>query len=177
MSTLAIVEGKRRFCGPMARYMRIEHHAALLKMKVEVHREIRRVFDSSFYRRAAFVDGHLAAMWGVTGSAASAHGMLWLVLGQHAVKHPAMIFRQAKRELEHLASTKRLLATTLIPDDEASARFVIALGFESPDGFGGGRARSRSGRGNLLRYVRNNHELMVDAGSARQVAMIWQPET
>lgn len=173
---IEIVNAKRYHCGHMARLMRVEHHAALLRMQVPIHREIRRTFDLSFYRRSAFLDGDLAAMWGLEGSMLSSAARVWLVLSQHVLKHPTLILRHAAREIERMAATRSELVTTVIPDDDAAHRLVAFLGFESPDGFGGGRARNRSGRNNLIRYFRNNPDLMVHAGPMPQIGVVYRKE-
>jgi hypothetical protein len=174
---LVITDAKRFHCGQMARSMRVEHHAALLKMGVSIHRELRRVFDLSYYSRAAFVDGHLAGLWGLEGSMLSSSAKVWLVLSQYALRFPVTVLRQAKTEIAYMAATKTDLITTMIPDDEPAHRLVAFLGFESPDGFGGGRPRSRSGRNNLLRYLKNNPELMVSAGTASQIGVIYRRDS
>lgn len=172
---LQIIDAKPHHCGQIARSIRVDHHAALLKVNVPIHHELRAAFDRSYYRRAAFFDGHLAAVWGAEGSILASRSLVWLALAQYAVKFPIAVLRQAKREIDYLARTKSELVTTVIPDDEAAQRLVAFLGFESPDGFGGGPARTRSSRGNLVRYLKSNPSLiMVTAGSARQVGVIWR---
>lgn len=168
-----IVDAKIRHCGQIARYLRVDHAAMLMRRDVPIHRELRRHFDASYYRRSAFVDGHLAAVWGCEGALISSSGFLWLALSQYALKFPTAALRYAKREIDHLAKTKTELGTTLLPEDEAAQRLAVFLGFESRDGFGGGRARSRKFRSNLMRYWRSNTELLVDTGRNAQIAVIW----
>lgn len=171
---LVITDAKRFHCGQMARQMRVDHHASLLKMGVSIHQELRSTFDLSYYSRAAFADGHLAAIWGMEGSIMSSSAKVWLVLSQYAMRFPITILRQAKAELVFMTATKTELVTTLIPDDEAAHRLAVHLGFESPDGFSFGPAQTRMMRGELLDHLWNNPDLMVDAGTARQVAVVWR---
>lgn len=169
---LQIVDGKRRFCGQIARTMRVEHHAALLKRGVSIHRELRRVFDLSYYSRAAFVDGHLAALWGMEGSIMSSSARVWLILSQYAVRFPIAIMRQARAELAYVAGTKTEVLTTLIPEDAAAHRLVAHLGFESPDGFGFGPPHGRRARGEFLHHLQSTPGIMHE----HQVAVIWRRE-
>jgi len=175
MSRLEIIDARPYHCGQIARMMRVEHHAALLRMNVPIHKEFRRMFDGSYYRKAALVDGKLAAVWGVESTPINSDGIVWLALAQHAVKHTSMILRQAKRELEALAQTKRHLTTTLIPGDETAMRFAVALGFRAADDSAeGARAESRDGKRRLMRYLSSNPDLLVPAGSARQISIVWE---
>lgn len=128
-----IVEAKRRHCGPMARMMRVEHDAALRRRGVNLHRAIRDKFAESHYCRTAFVDGHIAGMWGLCGSALSSEGMVWLVVAQHVVKHRRKIVEVARAELAKMAEHKAALGTTVLPDDVPACRFAEFLGF-SPVG-------------------------------------------
>lgn len=169
---IEIADAKRFHCGQMARLMRADHHAALLKMGVPVHQELRRTFDLSYYRRSAFVDGYLFAMWGMEGSIFASMAKVWLVLSQYAAGFPVTILRHAKQEIADMALTKSTLITTLIPDDEPAHRLVAFLGFEAPDGFGGGPPRGRSSRNNLLRYMRNNPEMLIPSGMMPQIGVI-----
>jgi hypothetical protein len=171
-----IVPAKLWHCGAIARYLRVEHAAMLMRTNVPIHRELRATFDRSYYRRAAFVDGHLAAVWGCEGSAISSTGLLWLAMSQYAVKFPMAVLRHARREIDHLAKTKTELVTTLLPDDEPAYRLAIFLGFEAPDGFGGGRARDRHARGPLMGYLRSNPDFLVSAGVGHQVGVVWRRE-
>ena len=171
-----IVDGERFHCGQIARTLRAEHHLLLLRKNVNVHRELRKKFDASYYRRSAFIDGYLAAVWGVEGSPLSFTGQLWLALSQYALRYPLAVLRQAKVEIEHVSRLQREIVTTVQPEDEAAHRLVVWLGFETADGFGGGPAHTRSRRNNLLRYMSNNPELVHDYGGGGQIGVIWRKE-
>jgi hypothetical protein len=171
---LEITDAKLRHCGQIARLLRVEHAYELMRREVPIHRELRVMFNQSFYKRAAFVDGHLCAVWGAEGSMMSSTANVWLALSQYAVKFPITVLRVARRELQHLGRFKPEIITTVIPQDEAAHRLVAFLGFESPDGFGGGPARDRSARGNMLRYIRSNPDLLVPAGPTKQIGLIYR---
>jgi hypothetical protein len=42
------------------------------------------------------------------------------------------------------------------------------------DGFGGGRAQDRRGRGLLMHHWQSNPELFVAAGAAQQIPVCWR---
>ncbi len=171
-----IVPAKLHHCGILARFLRVEHAALLMRTNVPIHRELRDTFERSYYRRSAFVDGHLAGMWGCEGSLISSQGMVWLAMSQYAVKFPMTALRLAKREIDHLAKTKTELLTTLLPDDEPAHRLALFLGFEALDSFGGGRARCRRTRSTLMRHLRTNPDFLVNAGTAKQIGVVWHRE-
>lgn len=124
-----IVDAKRRHCGPMARMMRVDHEAALRRRGVHLHRAIKEKFVESYYCRTAFVDGHIAGMWGLCGSSLASDGMVWLVVAQHIIKHRRKIVEVARAELALMARGKVSLGTTVIPEDETARRFAAFLGF------------------------------------------------
>lgn len=173
---LEVTEGHLWQCGRIARSMRVDHHRLLLSMGVPIHRELRAMFEGSYYRRAAHLDGTLAAIWGVESTPVSSDGRVWLVLAQHAIKHPMTIIRQARRELTHLAGTKSCLTTTVIADDEPAIRLAVMLGFRVENDPAGVPASGKEGRGRLMRYLKGNPDLLVPAGGAQQIAVVWRPE-
>lgn len=173
---LEITEARVRHCGQISRTMRVDHHRLLLSMGVPIHRELRSMFEGSYYRRAAHLDGTLAAIWGVESTPVSSDGRVWLVLAQHAIKYPLTIIRQARKELTHLAGTKSCLTTTVIANDEPGIRLAVMLGFQVDNDLEGLRAHDRKGRGRLMRYLKGNPDLLVPAGSAQQIAIVWRPE-
>lgn len=173
---LEITEAQVRHCGQISRTMRVDHHRLLLAMGVPIHRELRAMFEGSYYRRAAHLNGTLAAIWGVESTPVSSDGRVWLVLAQHAIKHPMTIIRQARQELTHLAGTKSCLTTTVIADDEPAIRLAVMLGFGVDKDAEGLPATGKQSRGRLMRYLKGNPDLLVPAGSAQQIAVVWRPE-
>lgn len=125
-----IVDGKRRHCGPMSRMMRVEHDAALRRRGVKLHHAIKEKFDQSHYCRTAFVDGHIAGMWGLCGSPLASENMVWLVVAQHIIKRPRKIVEVARAELAKMAANKTVIGTTVIPEDEVACRFAKFMGFK-----------------------------------------------
>lgn len=167
-----MIDAKIWHVGQMARFMRAEHHAALLSLGVSVHWGLRNAFFNSYYRRAAFLDGHLAALWGIMGSYVHFSGCLWLTLTDHAARHPLLVARYAKAELAEMMKGKMLLETTVIPGDRAAQRFAAFLGFrtgEPPIG----HAVSTRGRKVAARQMAEDSELI---GTHGQVEVYYRPE-
>lgn len=122
-------EAKSWHVGQIVRLMRADHHAAAVARGGDAHHELSRVFRESSYRRAAFVDGRLTALWGVTGMLASGKGHVWLVLSQDTERVPLAVVIGARKELRSLLDTHQELTTTLFDGDQKARRFALLLGF------------------------------------------------
>jgi hypothetical protein len=124
-----IVEAKPWHAGQMTRLLRAEHRDAVVAIGVSAHRELRARFDESYFRRAWLRDGELIGLGGVTGSALSYDGMVWLALAVSAARNPIAMVREARRQIDELMTLKRSLMTVILPSDAASFRFARHLGF------------------------------------------------
>lgn len=127
---IEIVEAKSWHCGEIARLLRDEHKSVWIGLGLRVHHELRAMFDASAYRRACLADGRLAAVWGVSGTAAESDGVVWLALAGWATRYPIEIIRRTTGELERMLRTKRTLRTLVFPADRASFWFAKRLGFK-----------------------------------------------
>lgn len=131
MPKFEIVEGKPQHCGAMVRRLRLEHQSAIARLGVNTHRELRRAFDDSSYRRALLIDGVLAALGGVTGATMGRTGSVWFAVTQEATRHPHHICRVCREALDEVFEVKRELHTFILPADETSLRFAKMLGFQT----------------------------------------------
>lgn len=131
MAKFEIVEAHAFHCGQMIRKLRNEHQAAIAKLSVNTHRELRLAFDDSSYRRALMMDGVLAGLGGVTGPAMAGTGTIWLAITQEATRYPQHIARIMRRQLANVFAVKRELSTFILPADLVSLRFAKFIGFET----------------------------------------------
>ncbi len=149
MPDFMVTEAKSYHCGQMRHIIRDEQKDVIVRLGFSVHRELRRYFnDSLSFRRAWFMDGRLMAVFGVTGPAIASTGMAWLALARDTGAHPVAVVREARRQMEDMARTRRELVTVILDDDDASLRFAIFLGFV-PIGYLGSPPVSRFGRRNM----------------------------
>jgi hypothetical protein len=128
-----IVPSSIRHIRPMAKSMRREAAMALDGYGFNPRIGLRRAFLSSFRCRTALVDGKPVAMWGVAGTLLSDSAQVWLVLSPEAAKMPRAVVREARGALEAIRLDYRDLWTTILPNDPASVRFALALGFGGDD--------------------------------------------
>jgi len=131
MPRFEIVEAKTQHCGQMVRKLRDDHKAAVTRLGVNTHRELRKAFDDSSYRRALLIDGVLSGLGGVTGPVMAATGMIWLAVTEEATRYPQHIAKIARRQIELILTVKRELNAFVLPADEASLRFAKFIGFQT----------------------------------------------
>lgn len=143
MTDFKITEGREYHCGQMVRQLRESQRTALIGLGVNPHREIRKNFDASAFRRAWLVDGHLGALFGVTGPLIASSGYCWLALSDRGARYPVEVVKETRRQFAIIMQTKREIFTTLLPEDRTAIRFADFLGFEqahtAPVPYGTGR--------------------------------------
>ena len=133
MPEFQIVEAKRHHLGIMARRLRGEHRAAMIGLGMNIHRDMTTAFEHSCYRKAWLIDGDLAAIGGVMGSALASSGFVWLALSDGAAKFPFAVAREIRRQINTAFQTRSELAATSICGDINAGRLLRWLGFE-PNG-------------------------------------------
>jgi hypothetical protein len=175
MPHFELVEAKAWHCGAMSRLLRLEHHEAVTMVGLDSHRELRRVFDESIYRKAWLIDGKLASIGGVVGSVLSATGMIWLAFSGRATKYPLAMTKLMQRQLAEIMLTKRHLITTIMDGDLASERFAIFLGFvPATDGDYVLPASSRFGRKEIARRLKEADVARVPVGTGYAKVMAYR---
>lgn len=127
---MELVEARPWHCGAMSRRLRRDHRALLLSMDVPVHHDMRAAFDASLScRKTLFIDGKIAAVGGVTGTALSTEGAIWLAVSEDAIVHPIRIARLFRRELDLVMQTRRRLLTIVFKEDRKGMMLAYFLGF------------------------------------------------
>jgi hypothetical protein len=156
----------------MSRVLRLEHQKAVAMVGLNSHRELRAAFDESTYKRAWFIDGKIASIGGVTGTALSSYGLIWLAFSNAATKYPVAMVKLMRRQIAEIMQTKRFLITTILEGDEASERFAIFMGFvPETDGEYVLPASSRFGRKEIARQLKETEvRLPLGTGYAKVMA-------
>lgn len=176
MVNVLITDAKLHYCGQIIRRLRREHASAFALVGLNAHRELRSTVAGSPYRKAAFVDGELVAMWGVMGSMLSPFGFVWLCLTNEAVKYPIAIMREARRQLDLMLEEKVELVTTVLHTDQAAIRFCTALGFHCSHEGLGKPAHSRWSRQNLRRHIQENPDIRTPVGNSFAITLGYHAE-
>jgi hypothetical protein len=139
------------------------------------HRELRAMFDDSTFRKAWLIDGHLAAVGGVTGPALSSYGIVWLAFTNAATKYPMAMIKEARRQIQLIMQIKRVLVSSILEGDDASERFAIFLGFvPATDLDRILPAESRFGRVEVARQLKEIQEVRVPLGTGYVKLMAYR---
>jgi hypothetical protein len=126
---IEIGEARLHHCGQMARSLRAPTREGMAALGFQTHRELRKCVEASSEPRAAFVDGKLAAMWGMSGSLLDPEGYVWLAVNDVATQYPVRLVREAMRGVDGFLKSKQILWTRILGSDAASQRFARRLGF------------------------------------------------
>lgn len=87
-------------------------------------------FRRSFIRKAAFVDGEIAAMWGICGTVLGPLGDLWLMTTPAIERAPFAFIREAKAEVALALELFPRVRGILSCDYTGAVRLVKLLGFK-----------------------------------------------
>ncbi len=113
----------------ISKRLRPEDEAEIRAVHGDPRLAIRRIILASPYRRVAYVDGEVAALWGCDGTLLSTEAHAWLVTTAAVEKVPLTFFREARRELREMLQSRRLLVSHAAASYEKALRFMRMLGF------------------------------------------------
>lgn len=130
MPEFSVVPAKLHHCGMILRRLRTAHHGAIVRHGLSAHQALHNKFRETRFPRAWLIDGSVAAVGGVAGSALSPVGELWLAATEEALRYPAAMIREARRQIEEAMTTRHQLIASILDGDVAAFRFAMFLGFE-----------------------------------------------
>ena len=133
MSRLVIVPATLAHMRTMSRAMRAGDRAEVERAGADAHRLLHWLWRDSYLRRAALVDGELAAVWGCQGSAIAAEGVMWLFTAQPVERIPLLFFRQARREVAEALTTHARVWSCVLDGYDKALRFFQMIGFSVGD--------------------------------------------
>lgn len=175
MTEVRIAPARAWHCGRMVRAMRRDHREALERRGIDVHREMRRAYEASWWRGVLLVDDELVALGGVKGNLLSPVGDCWLCLSQTARHYPLLLLRTMANLRDTIMATgKRELVATVLPDDDAAQRFAAFLGFHTAEIGPGQRAYSKAGRRALIDFMRHDPDCRIGAAAGYVIRMGYQ---
>lgn len=114
----------------MAATMHPDSAETALKLGVTPGQALWRSFRQSIYCKSAFIDGKIAAIWGLGGELYGNIGKAWLIVTEDVEEHPfkvAFIYRSELRKMQELYP---VLEDYLDENNEKSARMLKIMGFE-----------------------------------------------
>lgn len=114
----------------MARTLRDDDRAEIEDAGLPVKHFLFRLYVDSLYRRAALVDGEIAAIWGDCAPLLSTEGHVWLLTAPPIERIPLTFFREARREIGELLRLRSLLRADTGAGYHKAHRFFALLGFQ-----------------------------------------------
>ena len=165
-----IQDAKVWHCGMMARKLREETRDALRRFDARAHQELRDLFNQSAWKKVWLIDGELGALGGVTGPTLAGGGTVWLAFSKLATRYPKAMAIEAKRQIEILSEHKRELSIAILPDDPASLRFALYLGFSCEN------LPGSWGRRWNLRQIERNPDVRKPIGNSYVIPMVYRQE-
>lgn len=168
--TYSIVPASIRHLKPMAAQLRAAACITLQGFGLTPRPALHRAFLASSYCRTAMRDGKPIAMWGVKSTLLGDTALVWLVLSESVTSMPISIVKEAKAELAKVMETKREIAITVLPDDEAAIRFAVYLGFHDRDNDDGHLSRKA-----LCQAIVADPQHRVPVGDHYVIALGYHP--
>lgn len=89
-----------------------------------------RLWRQSSPRRAALVEGELAAVWGCTSPPLLTVGEVWAFTTPAIERVPLAFFRETKREVADLMQTRHALVSGVMDGYDKAIRFFGMVGFK-----------------------------------------------
>lgn len=169
--TYSVVPASIRHLKPMAAQLRAAACITLQGFGLKPRPALHRAFVASSYCRTALMDGKPIAMWGVKATMLGDTALVWLVLSETVTAMPISIVKEARSELAKVMETKREIAITVLPDDEAAIRFAVYLGFHDRDNDDGHLSRKA-----LCQAIVADPRHRVPIGDSYVIALGYHPE-
>lgn len=113
----------------MARTMRAMDAAEITSWGLCVRHTLHFLWRDSPVRRAALVDGEVAAVWGVQSALLGDDGQPWLFTAPAIEKAKLAFLRETRREINDLLGQYRRLRCYVLASYSESVRFFEAMGF------------------------------------------------
>lgn len=129
-SAIRVVECTAGHIGMMSKLIRDADRREVVALYGEdVRRAIRRFFHMSVVRRAGFIDGELAAIWGISSTLLSDEAMGWLLTTPQIEKKPLAFVKETQRQLSDLMQTYSVIRGHVAIDYKQAVDFLMLIGF------------------------------------------------
>jgi len=115
----------------LSNILREKDRQEALNAGVEPHKALYHSFKQGIYRRTAFVDGMLAAMWGVAGVTLGLIGQPYLVTSKHVEDiSPIKFARIYRQEVEEMKKFFPILENYVDASYNEAVRMLEIAGFK-----------------------------------------------
>ena len=143
MANVRIVSCRAAHIAEIARTMRSEDRAEITATGMQVKHFLFRLYaESPLYRRAALVDGEVAAVWGDMAPLLATEGQMWLLTAPPVERVPLAFMREVKAHVKKHLEVRSVLRADASAEYERALRFFKLAGFDVlPTGSDGSAAR------------------------------------
>lgn len=125
----AIVNAVSGHVSMMCEALRPNDKEELKDFGVTAKRALWRSWRASMIRKAAFVDGEIAALWGIVGSPLGIEGNIWLLTGTSIERAKYTFIKEARREVHEALEIFPMLTGVVSIRYTQAVRFLELLGF------------------------------------------------
>ncbi len=101
-----------------------------LKLGMPAHKALWRSYKQSLICKTAFIDGEIAAIFGIGGNIMCEIGLPWLVLSPASDNHPFRIAFRYRKELENMQKMFPVLQDYVDETNEKAIRMLELMGFK-----------------------------------------------
>lgn len=130
-----IVDSEKKHALMLRKALRTGDRAEIDAAGVSDARAVWRSFSASVLCRTAFVDGEIAAMWGLGGTLMSDRGSPWLLTTSAVEKVPFAVVREAKKHALEMLTVRPYLANYVHARYTKAVRLLELIGFELSEPF------------------------------------------
>lgn len=114
----------------MAEAMQADSAETAVKMGMTPLKALWSSYRQSVICKSAFIDGKLAAIWGISGNMLSEVGKPWLVLTPETQNYPMRVAFRYKQEINKMLEMFPVLEEWVPEDNEKSIRMLELMGFK-----------------------------------------------
>jgi hypothetical protein len=130
MANYTIIESEPHHFRMLVERLRDEDKAEIEAAGLSANKALWKSYRSAMLRRTAFVDGEIAAMWGVSGTLMSNVGHPWLLTTPACEKVPFAYVREGKKHASEMLQLHPILSNFVDASYERAIRFLKLAGFD-----------------------------------------------
>lgn len=128
--TITIVDTAPYHLREMAQTMQADSANTAKKMGLTPLKALWSSYRQSLICKSAFIDGKLAAIWGISGSMFGEIGKPWLVLTPETQQHPMRVAFRYKKEINKMLNMFPILEEWVPETNEKSIKMLELMGFK-----------------------------------------------
>lgn len=114
----------------MADAMQLDSAETAVKMGMTPLKALWSSYRQSIICKSAFINGKLAAIWGISGMMFGDTGRPWLVMTPETQKHPMRVAFRYRQEIKKMLNMFPILEEYVPQTNEKSIRMLELMGFK-----------------------------------------------